>query len=69
MLLPARWTRITVIAALIVSAFIWVIGQALGAVVGGQSTDVNSGPLLAIIALAYWPIRPNTDKSITEDHA
>ncbi len=48
------------VVALIVSAFIWVVGQALGAVFGGQSTDVNSGPLLAIIALAYWPTRPAT---------
>jgi hypothetical protein len=68
-LLPARWTRIAVIAALIVSAFIWVVGQALGAVVGGQSTDVNSGPLLALIALAYWPSTPNPHETPTEKPA
>jgi hypothetical protein len=55
--LPARWTRVIVIAAVVVSAFIWVIGQALGPVFGGESTDVNSGPLLALMALAYWPTR------------
>jgi hypothetical protein len=53
--LPPRGIRVTVIAAVIVSAFIWVIGEALGGVYGGQGTDVNSGPLLALLALAYWP--------------
>jgi hypothetical protein len=69
-LLPAKWTKVTIILALVVSAFIWVIGQALGAVAGGQSTDVNSGPLLAIIALAYWPTAPQTATSTTatENH-
>jgi hypothetical protein len=59
-LLPVRWARLTIVAALIASAFIWLIGQALGALFGGESTDVNSGPLLAIIALAYWPTRSHT---------
>lgn len=53
--LPQRWTRAVVISGVIVAAFIWVIGEALGALFGGQGTDVNSGPLLALIALAYWP--------------
>ena len=53
--LPLPILRVVVIAALVVSAFIWVIGEALGSVFGGQGTDVNSGPLLALIALAFWP--------------
>jgi hypothetical protein len=52
---PPPVFRVVVIAAVVVSAFIWVIGEAFGAVFGGQGTDVNSGPLLALIALAYWP--------------
>jgi hypothetical protein len=55
--LPHNVIKAVVIAAVVVSAFIWVIGEGLGAVFGGQSTDVNSGPLLALIALAYWPLR------------
>jgi hypothetical protein len=65
-LLPAHCTRLAVIAALIASAFIWLIGQALGALFGGESTDVNSGPLLAIIALAYWPTRPRDAAAVAE---
>jgi hypothetical protein len=55
--LPARWTRVTIVGALLTSAFIWLLGEALGALFGGHATDVNSGPLLAIIAIAYWPAR------------
>jgi hypothetical protein len=60
--LPRRWTRTVLVAAVVVAAFIWVIGEALGAPFGGRGTDVNSGPLLALIALAYWP---TTTKAVT----
>ena len=53
--LPRRWARTFIVAAVVAAALIWVIGEALGAPFGGQGTDVNSGPLLALIALAYWP--------------
>jgi hypothetical protein len=61
--LPQRWTRVVAIAAVVVAAFIWVVGEALGALFGGQGTDVNSGPLLALIALAYWPAVRSTTPS------
>ena len=51
---PAVW-RALIVLALVVSAVIWVVGEALGGVFGGQGTDPNSGPVLALIALAYWP--------------
>jgi hypothetical protein len=40
-----------------VAAVIWVFGEAFGAILAGGATDVNSGPLLALLALAYWPRR------------
>lgn len=67
-LLPRPWAKAAVVVAVVSAAFIWVVGQALGAVVGGQSTDVNSGPLLAIIALAYWPSRPTTNTDFAGAH-
>jgi hypothetical protein len=53
--LPTGVTRVVVVAAIVVAMFIWLIGEAAGAVFGGQSTDVNSGPLLVLIALSFWP--------------
>jgi hypothetical protein len=56
-LLPAPGVRVTVALAVAVSLVIWLVGQDLGEVLAGNATDVNSGPLLALIALAYWPLR------------
>jgi hypothetical protein len=54
--LPAPGVRVTVALAVAVSLAIWLVGQDLGEVLAGNATDVNSGPLLALIALAYWPL-------------
>ena len=43
--------------AMVVATVIWVFGEALGAIMAGGATDPNSGPLLALLALAYWPRR------------
>jgi len=37
---------------------IWVFVQAFGGILASGATDPNSGPLLALLALAYWPTRP-----------
>jgi hypothetical protein len=55
--LPPRWMRVAVAVAVAASAFIWVIGEAIGEPFGGQSTDPDTGPLLVLIAIAYWPTR------------
>jgi hypothetical protein len=55
--LPAPAARAGVVAAVILAALIWVFGEALGAIFTGSGTDPNSGPLLALLALAYWPSR------------
>jgi hypothetical protein len=56
--LPAPAPRIMVAAAVLVGLLIWIPGQALGGILAGGMTDPNSGPLLVLIALAYWPARP-----------
>jgi hypothetical protein len=53
--LPVPLHKATIVLALVVSAVIWVVGQDLGEILTGGATDVNSGPLLALIALTYWP--------------
>src|SRR5580700_1604005 len=52
---PPPLARGALILALVVAAFIWVFGQAFGQILTGGATDPNSAPLLALLALAYWP--------------
>jgi hypothetical protein len=54
--LPAPATRVVLTLAIVVAAVIWVIGEGLGGPFSGQATDPNSGPLLALLAAAYWPL-------------
>ena len=54
--LPPTVFRAILVLALVVAAFIWVVGEAFGAIMGGGATDPNSGPLLVLLALAYWPL-------------
>lgn len=53
--LPPPAARVTLVLAIVVAAIIWVVGEALGTILTGAGTDPNSGPLLALLALAYWP--------------
>ena len=57
MYLPARSARGTLVLAIVVAAVIWVFGEAFGTILTGGGTDPNSGLLLALLALAYWPVR------------
>ena len=58
--LPATAARGTLVLAIVIAAVIWVFGEAFGAIMTGGGTDPNSGPLLALLALAYWPARAMT---------
>ncbi len=55
--LPACATRATLLLAVVLAAVIWVFVQALGGILASGATDPNSGPLLALLALAYWPAK------------
>ena len=55
--LPGPAARGTLVLAIATAAVIWVFGQAFGEILTGGATDPNSGPLLALLALAYWPVR------------
>ncbi len=55
-LLPAPRQRAAIVLALVISLIIWIVGQDLGGILAGGATDVNSGPLLALVALSYWPL-------------
>jgi hypothetical protein len=55
--LPPAAARTTLVLALVVAGVIWVFGEAFGGILAGGATDPNSGPLLALLALTYWPAR------------
>ena len=57
---PAAWS-------IILAAAIWVIGENFGGILTGQATDPNTGPLLVLVALAFWPLRiaPRAADSVT----
>jgi len=55
--LPAPLAQSILVLAIVVAAVIWVFGQAFGGILAGGATDPNSGPLLALLALCYWPLR------------
>ncbi len=50
----ATAARAAILLALALAAFLW-LAQGLGGLFTGGSTDPNSGPLLVLLALAYWP--------------
>jgi hypothetical protein len=54
--LPVGVARLAIVFAGVLALAIWVAGEGLGGLLaGGQATDPNSGPLLILLALAYWP--------------
>jgi hypothetical protein len=54
--LPVPLARATLVLAMATAAVIWVVGEAFGTILAGGATDPNSGPLLVLFALAYWPL-------------
>ena len=55
-LAPRPWARGGVVLAVVVAAVIWVFGQNFGMIFPGSATDPNSGPVLILFALAFWPL-------------
>ena len=55
--LPRRAAAATLVLAMVVAVVIWVAAEALGGILASGATDPNSGPLLVLLALAYWPAR------------
>ena len=53
--LPRPAARATLLLAVVLAAATWVVGQALGGILTGMSTDPGTGPLLMLLAAAYWP--------------
>jgi len=54
-LVPAA-TRPVLALAMVTAAIIWVLAQGFGGILTGQGTDPNTGPLLILLAAAFWPL-------------
>ncbi len=54
--LPPPAARATLVLAFVLAAAIW-LAEGLGGILTGSGTDPNSGPLLALLAIAYWPVQ------------
>jgi hypothetical protein len=52
--LPPRLANATLVLAIGLGLMFWVVGENFGAVFTNGATDLNSGPLLVLLALAYW---------------
>ncbi|MGH3236681.1 MAG: hypothetical protein ACRDOH_26195, partial [Streptosporangiaceae bacterium] len=65
--LPARPARpaivLAIVLALVVAVALW-LAQGLGGIFTGSATDPNSGPLLALLALAFWPLAVTPRRSL-----
>jgi hypothetical protein len=53
-LVPAA-TRPVLIVAIATAAALWMLAQGFGGILTGQATDPNTGPLLVLLAVAFWP--------------
>lgn len=54
--LPSRAARAAIVLAIVLAAVIW-LAEGLGGIFTGGGTDPNSGLLLALLAVAFWPGR------------
>jgi hypothetical protein len=64
-----RVVRAGLILAIVISAVIWVLGEGLGMPFMGMATDPDTGPLLAVIAVAFWPVAKKLTASSAVDEA
>ncbi len=59
--LPPLFANVTVALAAVIGLAFWVVGQNFGTLFTNGATDVNSGPLLILLAVAYWRWPPRAD--------
>jgi len=60
--LPHRAARAAIVLAVAVAAALW-LAQGLGGILTGSATDPDTGPLLALLALAFWPLASSTGQT------
>ena len=66
--LPQSFAQVTVVVAIVVFALIWVAVENFGGILAGGATDPNSGLLVILLALIYWPLQ-TADRRRPRDQA
>jgi hypothetical protein len=56
-------TQVSLVVSIVVFALIWVAVQNFGGILAGGATDPNSGPLVILFALIYWPLSNTREAS------
>jgi len=62
--LPPQGAQVTLVLAIAVFAVIWVAVQNFGGILAGGATDPNSGPLVIVLALIYWPFPTSEARAV-----
>ncbi len=47
--------RLVLSLSILIALAVWVAGQNLGGILTGSATDVGTGPVWIVLALAFWP--------------
>jgi hypothetical protein len=67
--LPRSFANATLALAAMIGLTFWVVGENFGALFTNRATDVNSGPLLILLAAAYWRWADHTGARHASDPA
>lgn len=67
--LSPQFMRLMIVIVAVTFAVIWIAVENLGGILAGGATDPNSGPLVVLLALLYWPVRPTSGSSRGGDGA
>ncbi len=54
--LHPKVTQVILAIALVTFAFVWVGIENVGGILAGGATDPNSGPVVMLLILTYWPL-------------
>jgi hypothetical protein len=60
-LVPGRARAFAAAGGTVLALVFWLVGQNLGELYSGQSTDPNTGPLLVLLAVAILSCAPATE--------
>ncbi len=54
----SAWPRVFLALAMLLVFAGWVVFQNFAGIYTGAATDVGTGPILILLACAFWPTRP-----------